>query len=256
MRKSIPLLAVTFAVVVSASSFAAQTPPLTGYAAKAGGTILNVPIPAELLKIPLTNAYGKTFTLASLKGKTIVLTDFLTLCNEICPMISVNMRNIGDAINKAKLGSKVESLEVTVDPKRDNPKRLKTYQSLFNDPSWTVATGTAPGLKALWSWFGVYTAVVPAEKGVIDWMTNKQTTYDVTHADVIVIIGPDLHWRWLDLGAPAINNPKAKGAVPATLYTFMSATGKLNLIKPEEPTWSTGAVYGALNEILKIKIGQ
>lgn len=255
MRKSILLLAVIFTSVVSASSFALQTPPLTGYAAKAGGTILNVPIPSELLTIPLTDANGKTFTLESLKGKTIVLTDFLTLCSEICPMISVNMRNIGDAITKEKLGSSVESLEVTVDPKRDNPKRLKAYQSLFNDPSWTIATGTSTGLSSLWSWFGVYTKVVPAHKGIIDWMTNKQTTYDVEHADAIVIIGPDLHWRWLDLGAPQINNPKAKNAVPTTLYTFLSATGKLNLVKPEQPTWSTGAVYGALNEIFKIKMG-
>jgi len=255
MRKLILLLAITFASVASFPSFALQTPPLTGYAAKAGGTILNVPIPAELLTIPLTDANGKTFTLESLKGKTIVLTDFLTLCSEICPMISVNMRNIGDAIAKEKLGGSVESLEVTVDPKRDSPKRLKAYQALFNDPSWTVATGTSAGLKTLWSWFGVYTKVVPAQKGVIDWMTNKQTTYDVEHADAIAIIGPDLHWRWLDLGAPAVDNPKAKNAVPATLYTFMSPSGKLNLLKPEQPTWSTGAVYGALNEIFKIKIG-
>jgi len=256
MRKSILLVAITCASVVSAPSFAAQTPPLTGYAAKSGGTILDVPIPKELLSIPLTSANGKTFTLASLKGKTVVLTDFLTLCSEICPMISVNMRNIGDAIAKNKLTGSVQSLELTVDPKRDNPKRLKTYQALFNDPSWTVATGTSAGLKTLWSWFGVYTQVVPAQKGVIDWMTNKQTTYDVTHADIIVIIGPDLHWRWLDLGAPAISNPKAKNAIPATLYTFMSPSGKLSLIKPEQPAWTTSAVYGALNEIFKIKIGQ
>src|ERR1035437_4611477 len=255
MRKSVLLLAITFAAVVSAPSFASQTPPLTGYAAKSGGTILNVPIPKELLSIPLTGANGKTFTLASLKGKTVVLTDFLTLCNEICPMISVNMRNIGDAIAKNRLTSSVQSLELTIDPKRDNPKRLTAYQSLFNDPSWTIATGTSAGLKTLWSWFGVYTQVVPAQKGVIDWMTNKQTTYDVTHADIIVIIGPDLHWRWLDLGAPAISNPKAKNAVPSKLYTFMSPSGKLSLIRPEQPAWTTSAVYGALNEIFKIKIG-
>src|ERR1700685_1723522 len=228
MRKLVPILAITFSLVLASPSFAAKTPPLIGYAAKSGGTILNVPIPKELLSIPLTDANGKTFTLASLKGKTVVLTDFLTLCQEVCPMISVNMRDIGDAISKAKLGGSLESLELTVDPKRDTPTRLKAYQSLFNDSSWTVATGTTAGLKNLWSWFGVYTNVVPAEKGVIDWMTKKQTTYDIQHADAVVIIGPDLHWRWLDLGAPAVNNAKAKNPVPATLYKFMSATGKSN----------------------------
>ncbi len=256
MKKFVSFFALVSLIIVATPSYGASTPPLTGYAAKAGGTVLNVPIPAELLTIPLTDSNGKNFTLASLKGKTVVLTDFLTLCNEICPMTSINMREIGDAISQAKLTGSMMSLELTVDPKRDTPTRLKSYQALFNDPSWTLATGSVKGVNTLWSWFGAYTQVVPAEKGVIDWMTGKQITYDVNHADVIVIIGPDLHWRWLDLGSPAVTNPKAKNIVPSKLYTYLSSNGKSNLVKPEQPFWSTTAVYGALNEIFKIKIGK
>lgn len=256
MHKSILLLAASLGLISIAPSHAATTPPLTGFAAKAGGTVLNVPIPAELLSIPLTDSRGKNFTLASLKGKTVVLTDFLTLCNEICPMTSINMREIGDAISKSKLTGSMMSLELTVDPKRDTPARLKSYQALFNDPSWTLATGTVKGVSTIWSWFGAYTQVVAADKGVIDWMTGKRITYDVNHADVIVIIGPDLHWRWLDLGSPAVTNPKAKNILPSKLYTYLSSNGKSNLVKPEQPFWTTSAVYGALNEIFKIKIGK
>ncbi len=256
MRKlfSSVIFVVTLISVVSAG--AASTPPLVGHAAKGGGTILNVAIPKELLAIPLTNADGKTFTLGSLKGQTVVLTDFLTLCNEICPMTSVNMREIGDAIAKSKLQGSIKSLELSVDPKRDTPQRLKSYQSLFSDPSWTVATGTSSGLSAIWSWFGVYTQVVKPDGAVVDWMTGKPIKYDVNHADVIVIIGPDLHWRWLDLGSPAVTNPKTKDLVPTKLYTYLSSAGKSNLVKPEQPFWSTSAVYGALNEIFKIKVGR
>ena len=187
MKKFVPLLALVSLILVATSSYGASTPPLTGYAAKLGGTVLNVPIPTELLTIPLTDSNGKNFTLASLKGKTVVMTNFLTLCNEICPMTSINMREIGDAISRAKRTGSMMSLEVTVDPKRDTPARLKSYQALFNDPSWTVATGTVKGVSNLWSWFGAYTQVVPAEKGVIDWMTGTEITYDVNHADVIVM---------------------------------------------------------------------
>ena len=256
MRKTLIGAVVALTITVVNPSYGATTPPLVGHAAKAGGTVLDVPIPAELLSIPLTSASGKTFTLGSLKGKTVVLTDFLALCNEICPMTSVNMREIGDSIAKAKLTGSVESLEVTVDPKRDTTARLKAYQALFNDSNWTVATGSAKGLATLWSWFGVYTQVVKPDDGVIDWMTGKQITYDVNHTDAIVIIGPNLHWRWLDLGAPAVTNPQSKNVVPAKLYTYLSSTGKSNLIKPEQPFWSTAAVYGALNEIFNIKIGK
>lgn len=256
MRKLFSALIIAATISSVAPGQAATTPPLVGYAAKAGGTILNVPIPKELLVIPLTNANGKSFTLGSLKGQTVVLTDFLTLCNEICPMTSVNMREIGDAIAKFKLQGSIKSLELTVDPKRDTPQRLKSYQSLFNDPSWTVATGTATGLSTIWSWFGVYSQVVKPESTVIDWMTGKPITYDVNHADVIVIIGPDLHWRWLDLGSPAVTNPKTKGQVPTKLYSYLSSTGKSNLVTPQQPFWTTNAVYGALNEIFKIKLGK
>jgi protein SCO1/2 len=255
MRKWAGATLVALLALQLSPSFAASTPPLVGHAAKAGGTILDVPIPAELLAIPLTDADGKKFTLASLKGKTIVMTDFLTLCNEICPMTSVNMREIGDAIAKSKLTKSFVSLEVTVDPKRDTPARLKSYQSLFDDPSWTVATGSAKGISDLWSWFGAYAQVQKADSGVIDWLTGKQITYDVNHTDVVVIIGPDLHWRWLALGAPAVTNPKTKNLVPTKLYTYLSSTGKSNLLKPEQPFWSTTSVYSAINEIFKVKLG-
>ena len=256
MRKGALLLVIFSCLAIGSPALASSTPPLTGYGAKAGGTVLNVPIPSDLLSIPLISAAGKTFTLASLKGKTIVMTDFLTLCNETCPMTSINMREIGDAITKAKLSGSVQGLELTIDPKRDVPKRLKSYQALFSDPSWTVATGSIKGVKTLWTWFGVYTQVVPAKRGVLDWTNGKQIAYDVNHDDVIVIIGPDLHWRWLDLGAPAVTNPKAKNIIPTKIYNYLSPTGKSIFVKPEQPFWSTSAVYGALNEIFKINIGK
>ena len=79
MKKLFPVLALVAGIAIATPSYGASTPPLVGHAAKAGGTVLNVPIPTEILSIPLTDSSGKNFTLASLKGKTVVLTDFLTL---------------------------------------------------------------------------------------------------------------------------------------------------------------------------------
>ena len=68
MRKLFSSLIIVATLISVVPAGAAKTPPLVGYAAKGGGTILNVAIPKELLAIPLTNADGKTFTLGSLKG--------------------------------------------------------------------------------------------------------------------------------------------------------------------------------------------
>ena len=241
----------TTAVYASSPS----TPPLIGHAAKAGGTVLDAPIPTSILSIPLQDVSGKTFTLGSFKGKTVVFTDFLTSCPDICPLTTVNMRQIGTAIAKAKLSDKVVSLEISVDAKRDSVSRINAYQKMFNDNSWSIGTGSPSNLASLWKFFGVFTKIDTATKGLMDWQTGKQSAYDVQHADVVAIIGPDSHWRWLDLGNPAVQNAKSPNLMPTKLMNYLTAEGKVNLFKPEQPTWTTQSVYSALKEILSIRIG-
>jgi hypothetical protein len=43
--------------------------------------------------------------------------------------------------------------------------------------------------------------------------------------------------------------------MPMKLMKYLTEEGKVNLFKPEQPTWTTHAVYSALQEILSIKIG-
>ena len=84
-------------------------------AAPGGGTFLSQPIPANVLNAPLFNINGKKVTLAQYKGQTVVIADFLTTCQEICPMTSANMRQIGDAVAASSGKSKIAVLEVSVD---------------------------------------------------------------------------------------------------------------------------------------------
>jgi protein SCO1/2 len=235
-------------------NMAAPTPPpISGTAAMMGGTILDAAIPASITNIPLVDASGKSFTLAALKGKTIVLTDFFTSCDMICPMTSANMRDIAAAVAQAGKSSSVDVIELSVDPKRDNVSRIHAYQSLYGAATWTMATGTPANITQLWNWFGVYTKEVPNTDGdAVDWQTGKPLAYDVEHDDVVMILGPNLHFRWIDLGNPAVANPNT---VPAKLKAFLSAQGKLNLLKPQQPDWTNGAVYGALQQIFGLNIG-
>jgi protein SCO1/2 len=237
-----------------ARAAAPTTPPLTGYAAKAGGTVLDVPIPGSLLATPLVDQSGKSFTLASLKGKTVVLTNFMTTCNDICPMTTVNMREMSNRFAALGMSKKIVGLELSIDAKRDRPSRMKAYADLYGGSPWTLATGNAANLASIWSWFGAYTKVVPSDSGIKDWQTGKPVTYDVQHEDIVVVIGPNLHWRWLDLGNPAVSQPKAANVLPAKIRTFLSATGKINLMTPQQPFWTTAAVYGALDQIFGLKI--
>ena len=90
---------------------------------------------------------------------------------------------------------------------------------------------------------GVQTCALPI------WESGKPNTYDMVHADLVVIVDDKGHWRWLDLGAP-----KTSGKVPDKLKSFLSPQGLVNLNKPEEPTWSVSAVTSALSELMNKKI--
>ena len=83
----------------------------------------------------------------------------------------------------------------------------------------------------------------------VDWQTGQKNTYDMVHADLVLIIDKMGHWRWLDLGAP-----KTTGNIPQKLKDFLSPQGLQNLTKPEEPTWSLSAVTSALTELIGKKI--
>ena len=218
-----------------------------------GGSILDAAIPQAIADIPLFDQDGKSFSLASLKGKTVVLTDFFTSCDMICPLTTVNMRDIANTVDRSHQSSKVVVLEITVDPDRDSVSRLKAYQHLYGSSNWALATGTSANIKKLWGWFGVYTKKIPNEDGdSVDWQTGKKITYDIQHDDVVILLGPNSHYRWIDLGNPAVSNPTE---LPAQLKRFLSDQGRLNLLKPQQPDWTVNAVYGALQEVFHLPIG-
>ena len=228
-------------------------PPISGTAAMMGGTIFDSTMPKAIADISLKDQNGKSFTLASLRGKSIILTDFFTSCDMICPMTTVNMRDIALAVKQAGESSRVKVLEVTVDPTRDTVSRLKAYQNLYGDSDWTLATGSPSDITKFWAWFGVYTKKIPNTDGEgVDWQTGKKITYDIQHDDVVILLGPNSHYRWIDLGNPAVANPTE---LPATLKRFLSDQGRLNLLKPQQPDWTVEAVYGALQEVLGLHIG-
>jgi protein SCO1/2 len=222
----------------------------SGTAARGGGTYIDQAIGSLALNADLFDSEGKKFSIGSLNGKYLVIANFLTSCQEICPMTSANMRDIGDAIFKAGLSNKIESIALSVDGDRDLPSRLKAYKELFSSNNWRVASGSTKSLDLIWKYFGApATRENFSEKEIgkmsPDWLTGKAVTYDMVHADLVVIVDDKGHWRWLDLGSPKIG-PKG---IPAKLKNYLSPQGLNNLTKPEEPTWSTKAVLSALTEL-------
>lgn len=212
------------------------------------GTAFDQAVPADVAAMPFTDQDGRKVTLASLHGTTVVLSDFLTLCQEICPLTTVTLRQVLRDVQSAGIGDSVTVVEATVDPERDTQARLAAYEKLFGRQArWELLTGAPQQVAALWKAFGVSyeRTAEPPGPPPRDWMTGKPLTYDVEHEDVVIVLGPDGHERWLSIGTPDTGGSRP----PQPLWTFMSDTGKANVTAAEQPVWMAADVDAAVGYV-------
>jgi len=245
------LLAVLSACSSSGTASPSAAPSLTTSTA---GTVFDKAISPTVGALPFFNQDGHTMTLDLLKGQTVVLTDFLSLCQEICPLTAGNFEQIAQKVKLAGASSKITLLEVTVDPARDTPARLKVYSANLGAPvNWQFWTGSAANIAALWRELGVAYVKVGEDPGEhpLDWWTGKPLTYDVNHQDVVFVLGADGHEKWLVQGNPNLQG----GSVPAFLVHFLSALGRANLAAPGALSWTSRDVTAALTYVTGEQIG-
>lgn len=218
----------------------------------AGGTLVDLPLTPEQQRFSLTAQDGTTFTLGSLRGKTVVLTDFLTRCQEICPMISVTMQQVARAVDEAGLSDRIIVLEGTVDAAGDRPKRLAAYYALFPaQDHWRLFTAGAE-TEAFWASFGVGFEKIDAERPYgRDWQTGDPVTYDYEHQDGVFIIDGSGHERWVATGAPSTSGEQP----PTPLDDFLNDEGHEHLTDPGSGSWTAAQIEQALSEISGHRIG-
>jgi protein SCO1/2 len=86
------------------------------------------------------------------------------------------------AVTAAGLARRVSFVELTVDPNRDTPSRLRAYRMLVGaPPNWSLLTGSPAVIERIWRYFGVWSQQVaegsPPGK---DWLTGRPLTYEST----------------------------------------------------------------------------
>ena len=251
-RRTLPAVALAAALVLAAcgaggsgGSGGAAAVVETSAGGPPNGTVTDKALPGSVVDLPLTDADGHTLRLRDLAAKTLIITPFLTTCQEVCPMTSVNIRDAADAVAKAGLGDSVRFLEVTVDPQRDDTRHLAAYRKLFGTPraDWTFLTGTPANVHAFWAALGVAYSTTPEDSPPPkDWLTGQPLTYDVTHQDGVFLVDGQGHERWLVIGTPDTQGQ----APPPTLNSYLSDEGRENLAHPPQPGWTVSDVTAAV----------
>jgi protein SCO1 len=122
----------------------------------------------------LTDANGKPFSSASLKGKSYAIFFGFTHCPDVCPTTLARMVKLRQQLNAG--ARPFEILFVTVDPERDTPSEVGKYAALFNSPI-TGLTGSPAEVEQVKKQFGIYSKKVP----------DGQGGYSVDHTSTVLL---------------------------------------------------------------------
>jgi protein SCO1/2 len=213
------------------------------------GTAIDRPVPSSIGSLPLRDAAGHTTNLDAFEGKTVVISDSMTLCSEDCPLDTANVVAAARAVVAAGLADKFEFLTITVDPARDDARHLTAYRKLYDPhdqlPNWQLLTGSQADITRLWKYFGVYwQKVKEASPPDHDWLTGKPLTYDIAHGDEVLMFDPKGHERYVISGHAHVTE---SGGVPTKMRDYLSPEGRRHLLRPGAGTWTPKDVLEGLS---------
>jgi cytochrome oxidase Cu insertion factor (SCO1/SenC/PrrC family) len=229
-------LAASAALVGACGSSAPGAPPASQ------GLVENQPTPQHAA---LVNQHGQTVSLASLRGKVVVLAPFLSLCQDECPLITGAFIALQRDLHAAGQAGRVVFVEATVDPDRDTVARLAAYQREFG-ADWDLWTGTPAQIAAFWKPFGVEYQRIPEEQPPKDdWWTGQPLTYDVEHTDGYFLIDGAGRARFIDATAPDM-----KGQLNKKLTGLLDEDGVHELDHPQQPNWTTAEALASISWLL------
>jgi cytochrome oxidase Cu insertion factor (SCO1/SenC/PrrC family) len=157
-------LAALGVIVVGAAPMAFATvsktaDPITAEAIAGTSGQLDTPAP----NFTLTSQSGRQVSLASLRGKVVLLTFLDPVCTTDCPVIAAEMR-VADAM----LGSKAHDAElvaVVANPTYTSLAYTRAFDlqlGLNTVPNWLYLTGSVSQLATVWHNFGIEVEDLPA----------------------------------------------------------------------------------------------
>jgi cytochrome oxidase Cu insertion factor (SCO1/SenC/PrrC family) len=212
------------------------------------GTTLDAQVPASVLDAPLVDGHGRATSLGAFKGKVIVLSDVMTLCQESCPIITASMVSAARDLDRTRAGRRVEFVSLTIDPTRDDGRHLRAYQQQFPRlPNWTVLTGNPRVVEQVWHTLGVWRHVTRLKPPLSrDWVTGAPVTTDIAHTDELIFINGSQRFRYEMEGYGNVS----PSDIPRRIYHFMDALGHRNVSSPDPGSWSPANVDRILRWVL------
>lgn len=169
--------------------YAAASPSASNILALASaGTPQQVHTPAP--SFTLVDQHGVPRSLASLRGKVVVLSFLDPVCSTDCPIIGAELRAADQALGAQR--SRVAFVAVNLNPIYRSEAALRAFDAemgLNKVPNWSFLTGPTPDLARVWHAYGQYVGI--ANSGTM-----------ILHQDYTYVIDSAGAERWVINSAP------------------------------------------------------
>jgi len=111
----------------------------------------------------LTDQHGRTVSLASLRGKVVLLTFLDPVCTTDCPLIAQEFRQAGQLLGAAS--RQVELVAIVANPIYHQLAYTRAFdrqEDLTQVPNWLYLTGSVPQLQQVWKDYAIAALILPA----------------------------------------------------------------------------------------------
>jgi cytochrome oxidase Cu insertion factor (SCO1/SenC/PrrC family) len=150
-------------VILGAAPMAAAqaSPNATTILAEAiAGSIAPLNLPAA--GFHLTDQNGHPVSLATLRGKVVLMTFLDPVCTSDCPVIAQEFREAGQLLGADS--RRVDLVAIVANPvfyQESYTRAFTRQEDLSGVPNWMFLTGSLPALKQVWKNYGVAALVEP-----------------------------------------------------------------------------------------------
>jgi cytochrome oxidase Cu insertion factor (SCO1/SenC/PrrC family) len=143
----------------------------------------SAPMDAKAPAFSLTDQNGKQVSLASLRGKVVLLTFLDPVCTSDCPQIAQEFHGVDQVLGARSRG--VELVAVVANPLYRSVAYTRAFdeqERLANVPNWLFLTGSLAQLQQAWKNYAIAAQILPGG-GMI------------AHSDVAYVIDPSGYTR-------------------------------------------------------------
>jgi protein SCO1/2 len=145
--------------------------------------------------VSLIDQHGQAISLASLKGKPVLIDFIYTSCASTCPVLTSKIAAVARELGPA-LGADVRIVSITLDPEHDGPAQLAAYakSQAVESNSWLFLTGKPAEIDQVLAAFKL--------------RRMRESDGSIMHSVSAFLLGPDGHqirqYNALDVNAKTV----------------------------------------------------